>query len=131
MLVALHNLAAYLLASDQVAEARPFAEEALSITDPAGRVPGLQMWALIGALEGRYAEAARLSAWVDATFERGGDRRNFWEQRSYERLQSHLSGRVSDPERQANAVAAADWQMSDAVNFALDHIVHPSSAMQR
>jgi len=124
----LHNLAAYLLAADRLDEARPVAEEALSLfrgqADTVHELGSLQMWSLIAALEGRPSEAARLIGWVDAAYERAGGPRNPWEQRSYERLLSLLRARLTEVELSALAAEGARWDENEAMNFAFDRIVH-------
>jgi predicted ATPase/DNA-binding winged helix-turn-helix (wHTH) protein len=128
---ALHNLAAYLLAADRLGEARPVAEETLSLlrgqADMVHRLVSLQMWSLIAALEGRCLEAARLIGWVDAAYARSGGPRNPWEQRSYERLLLLLKPRLTDAERGALAAEGARWDLDEAMTFAFDRIV-PISA---
>jgi predicted ATPase len=123
----LHNLAAYLLAANRLDEARPLAEEALSLlggqTDAVHQIANLQMWALIAALEGRYLEGARLAGWVDAAYARAGSWRNPWEGESYERLLSLLRARLSEEELNVRAAEAAGWEAGEAMRFALDRIV--------
>ena len=124
---ALHNLAAYLLAADRPGEARPVAEEALSLlrgqAEAIDRLANLQMWSLIAALEGRYADAARLIGWVDAAYERAGSRRNPWEQQSYERLLSLLRVPFAESELSARTAEAVGWDAAEAMSFAFDRIV--------
>ncbi len=123
----LHNLAAYLLADDRLTEARPLAEEALSLlrgqADELHRLANLQMWALIAALEGRYPEAAQLIGWVDAAHERAGGARNPWEQQSYESLLSLLGARFTQNELAARATEAVGWDAAEVMDFVFDRIV--------
>jgi predicted ATPase/DNA-binding winged helix-turn-helix (wHTH) protein len=124
---ALHNLAAYLLAADGLAEARTVAEEALSLlrgqADSMTTLANLQMWSLIAALEAQCNEAAQLIGWVDATYERAGSQRNSWERRSYERLLSLLGARLSEGEMSSLAAEGARLDAAEAANFAFDRIV--------
>jgi len=123
----LHNLAAYLLAAGRLSEARPLAEEALSLlrdqADEVHRLANLQMWSLIAALEGRYPEAARLIGWVDAAHAQTGGARNPWEQQSYETLLSLLKARFSLSELAARAAETDGWDAAEVTNYAFDRIV--------
>lgn len=123
----LHNLAAYLLAADRLGEARPLAQEALSLlrgpADAVHRLASLQMWSLIAALEGRYLEAARLIGWVDGAYEQAGGARNPWEQQSYERLLSLLRARLPASELAALAGEGAGWDAAEVMDFAFERIV--------
>jgi tetratricopeptide (TPR) repeat protein len=124
----LHNLAVYLLAADRLGEARPLAEEALSLlrgqTDSGHWLANLQMWALMAALEGRHREAARLIGWVDAAYKRAGGSRNPWEQESYERLLALLRTPLTGDELAALVALGSRWDADEAMNFAFDRIVH-------
>jgi predicted ATPase len=125
--LALHNLAAYLVAADRMGEARALAEEALLllrslVNSPMLRV-NLQMWALIGATEGCYAEAAQLIGWVDAAFAFADAGRLGGEQQSYERLLALLAAHLSDDALHALFAEGARWSPEQAVNFALQRVV--------
>ncbi len=125
--VTLHNLAAFSLAADRLPEARPAAEEALSLVrGPAMSVTlfmSAQMWALIATMEGRHGEAARLIGWVDAAYASASAARNSWEQTSYERLQALLAAQLSPEEILTLAAEGARWDAEQAVSFAFDRIV--------
>jgi predicted ATPase/DNA-binding winged helix-turn-helix (wHTH) protein len=124
---ALNNLTAYLLWADRLADARPFAEEALSRLQ--GQEPSLslrlclQMWALIAALEAKYPDSARIIGWVDAAYGQGGGTRSHGEQQSYERLLALLRAHFAEDEVKALAAEGAGWSPAQAVNFAFERIV--------
>ncbi len=123
----LHNLAAYLIAAERMNEARPLAKEALSQlrsrVDAVLLSACLQMWALIGATEGRQLEAARLIGWVDAAYASRDSRRHPGEQRSYERLLALLRTHLAEGEMEALSAEGAGWSREQAVNFAFERIV--------
>ena len=124
---ALENLAMYLVAADRLSEARPVAEEALSLAPVRAEstvlLRRLQQWALIAALDGEAADAARLIGWVDAAYRRTDVPRNQWEAKSYDRLRSKLSSRLGEAELSALAVDGSRWDADWAVNFTFDRII--------
>jgi predicted ATPase/DNA-binding winged helix-turn-helix (wHTH) protein len=123
---ALVNLASYLIAQGNIAEARSLAEEALA----EGRGTGglivricLQLWALIGAREGRYEAAARLIGFVDRSYAASGEIREPTEQQIYGDLQRALAANVPASGIEAYAADGAGWDEHQAVSFALDHLI--------
>ena len=124
---ALENYAMYLVAANRIDEARPVAEEALSLcrgrpqTDDLLR--HLQQWALIAVLDGQDLEAARVIGWVDAAYERLEAPRNMWEVNSYARLLTQLKLRLADAELSAHAAEGARWDADQAVNFTFERII--------
>ena len=125
--LALHNLAAYLVAAERMDEARPVAQEALSLlrslVDSLMVRVSLQVWAMIGVAEGCYTEAARLIGWVDAAYASAGAGRLTGEQQSYERLMTLLRAHFTESELEALAAEGGRWTLEQAVNFAFEHIV--------
>jgi predicted ATPase/DNA-binding winged helix-turn-helix (wHTH) protein len=124
---ALENYAMYLVAANRIDEARPVAEEALSLcrgrpqTDDLLR--HLQQWALIAVLDGQDLEAARVIGWVDAAYERLEAPRNMWEVKSYARLLTQLKSRLADAELSAHAAEGARWDADQAVSFTFERII--------
>jgi predicted ATPase/DNA-binding winged helix-turn-helix (wHTH) protein len=125
--ITLENLAIYLVAADRLSEARPLAEETLSLARGRGvsvrLLRNLQLWALIAALEGQNPDAARLVGWVDAAYQRIDATRYIWEAQNYERLLSLLKARLSEAELSAFAAEGARWDADAAANFTFDRII--------
>jgi predicted ATPase/DNA-binding winged helix-turn-helix (wHTH) protein len=124
----LENLASYLVAAGRLSDARPVAEEALSLVPVRAEstvlLRHLQQWALIAALEGQCPDAARLIGWVDADYERRNVTRNQWEATGYKRLLSKLRSQLSDAELSTLAAEGARWDAERAVSFTFECIVH-------
>ena len=120
---ALVNLASYLIARNDAVEARAIAEEALALVREEGgfilRVC-LQQWALLRAIEGRCAEAARLLGFVDAGYAAAKELRQPTEQQIYGRLTALLGAALSAEDIQALTGEGALWIESQAVAFALN-----------
>jgi predicted ATPase/DNA-binding winged helix-turn-helix (wHTH) protein len=116
--VALQNLAVYLLAQGDAEEARPIAEEALSLLgeseNPA--VWCLQVWAVLGAFEGRLTEAAQLIGFVDAERTRTRQPQPL-EQLLYDDLLRRLEEGLQAPDRLARMAEGAVWSEAEAVAF--------------
>jgi predicted ATPase/DNA-binding winged helix-turn-helix (wHTH) protein len=128
---ALGNLASYLIADGKVSEARATAAEALSLDRHLGgyvtRIR-LQLWALLGALDGRCIAASRLVGFVEAGYARGGEIQETTEQQIYDRLRRVLASKLTEVEIQAYAAEGAGWSEDYAVDFAFDHLVEPSGS---
>lgn len=128
--VALVNLAGYLLAQGTLVEARTVAEEALGRARTQGgfivRVC-LSRWALLGALESRHREAARLAGFLDAGHVAAGETREPTEQRAYDQLQRTLGLALSAEEIAAEAARGAQWSEAQAIAFSFDRLVGPGS----
>ena len=128
----LENLAMYLVAADRLDEARPVAEEALTLVPVQAAsivlLRHLQQWALIAALEGQSSHAARVIGWVDAAYERLGVPRNSWEVTSYERLLAQLRAHLSVAELAVFAAEGAAWDAEAAVRFTFEHIIRPGAS---
>jgi predicted ATPase/DNA-binding winged helix-turn-helix (wHTH) protein len=124
---ALENLAIFLVAADRLSEARPVAEEALSLQRGRGvsvrLLRNLQLWALIAALEGQGPDGARLIGWVDAAYERMDVPRDLWETQNFERLLSLLRARLPETDLTALAAESAAWGVDGVVNFTFERIV--------
>jgi predicted ATPase len=130
--ISLLNLASYLIVQDDPLEARPFAAEALSAAREEGgyvvRVL-LQLWALLGALEGRPIEAARLIGFVDAGFASGGEVRQGTEQIIHDRLSDLLKTELPSAKIEACAAEGARWNEFRAVAYAFEHLVSPETSV--
>lgn len=126
------NLASYLIVQDDPLEARPIAAEALSVAREEGgyivRVL-LQLWALLGALEGRPAEAARLIGFVDAGYASGGEVRQGTEQIIHDRLSELLEAELPSARIQACAAEGARWNELRAVAYTFEQLVSPEASM--
>ena len=123
---ALVNLASYLIAQGNIAEARSLAEEALSEARGTGGLIVricLQLWALIGALEGRHEAAACLAGFVDRSYAASGETREPTEQLIYGELRRKLAANVPASRIEACAADGAGWDEHQAVSFAVDRLV--------
>jgi hypothetical protein len=122
-----------LIVQDDPLEARPIAAEALSVAQEEGgyivRVL-LQLWALLGAFEGRPLEAARLIGFVDAGFASGGEIRQGTEQLIHDRLSELLKTELPSAEIQACAAEGARWSEPHAVAYAFEHLVSPETSVR-
>jgi predicted ATPase/DNA-binding winged helix-turn-helix (wHTH) protein len=123
---ALLNLASYQLLDGRLAPARPPALEALALAGRDGRFPArlsLQQWALIGAMEGRFAAAAQLLGFVDAAFAGARETRQPTEQRLADRAMTLIAGALAPHECDVAARSGAGWTEPQALAFAFDHLV--------
>src|SRR5579859_1292339 len=109
---ALANLASYLLVQGDVGEARKTALEALLLVREEGgfivRVC-LQQWALLGALDERYLQAARLLGFVDAGFAAAGETLQPTERQIRERLWARLSSALPPDRLRLCGEEGARW----------------------
>ncbi len=126
------NLASYLNVQGNPLEARPFAAEALSVAREEGgyvvRVL-LQLWAFLGALDGRLIEAARLIGFVDAGFASGGEIRQGTEQLIHDRLSALLKTELPPAKIEACAAEGAQWNELRAVSYAFEHLISPEPSV--
>ncbi|MEA2754739.1 MAG: hypothetical protein QOJ54_1028 [Aliidongia sp.] len=115
---AIVNLASYRVLNGETARAD--AEEALDLAFEEGGYwldITLQLWALIGALDGRRADAATLIAYVDLAFPRRGDERQPLEIEIRQRIARLIDGLACD------TGAVALWTENDAVAFCRRNLV--------
>jgi hypothetical protein len=82
----------------------------------------LLQWRLLGALEGRCEETAKLLDFVDAAFANSGDTREPTEQELHEHLSELLEAALPVDQIQARPKEGAKWSEAAAVAFALDHL---------
>ncbi len=125
---ALINLASYLVARGELAEARRLAEQALvEAGDSGGLIVRicLQQWALIGALEGRHGEAARLAGFVDRGYVDAGEIREPTEQQIHGELQKVLRANASDRQLVDWTAEGAGWSEAQATAYAFDRLIRP------
>lgn len=126
------NLIYYLIARDRPAEARPVAEEALALLQHSGGLflrICLELWALLGALEGRHGASALLRGYVNAGFAASGEIREPVDQEIYDRLAGALATAMPAVEIEASAAEGAQWTEQQAVAFAIRHLVAPDSSL--
>jgi predicted ATPase/DNA-binding winged helix-turn-helix (wHTH) protein len=130
LVLGLINLGSYLILRGDLPEARLVAEEALSAANEEGgfvvRVC-LQQWALLGALDGRYGEAAQLLGFVDAGYATSGDVRQPNAQEIHDRLLRLLTAELPGADIHAYAAQGARWSEAEAVAFAADRVLSPES----
>jgi predicted ATPase/DNA-binding winged helix-turn-helix (wHTH) protein len=125
---ALGNLAAYLVAQGDLTEVRAFAEEALSLSREGAEIlvlARLQLWALLGALEGRYAGAARLAGYVDAGYAALGASREPTEQYLQDRLSTVLADKLLPELIRSHVAEGARWSEDQAMNFVYGRTISP------
>jgi tetratricopeptide (TPR) repeat protein len=126
---ALTNLAAYLLARDNPEEARDFLEEAFARFVAAGShdAGDFQVWAVLGGLEGRLAEAARLIGFVDAERVRTAQRLEKTEERLYGELSRRLEAGLPAAELASLKEEGASWTKPAAIEFVRSRLLSPVS----
>jgi predicted ATPase/DNA-binding winged helix-turn-helix (wHTH) protein len=127
--IALVNLASYLIAQDDLTEARSIAEEALSMAcDHGGLIVWicLERWALLGALAGRYRETAQVMGFVETSLSRAGETRQATDQRAYDRLTALLAAALPTADIDAFKLEGCRWSEAQAVRFAQDHLIRPA-----
>jgi predicted ATPase/DNA-binding winged helix-turn-helix (wHTH) protein len=126
----LTNLAAYLLARGNPGEARSFLEEAFALCIAAGSHPpyDLQVWAVLGGLEGRLADAARLIGFVDAERVRTGQLRQKTEERLYGELSRRLEAGLPTAECASLKQEGASWTKPAAIKFVRSRLLSPDRA---
>jgi predicted ATPase/DNA-binding winged helix-turn-helix (wHTH) protein len=120
------NLGAYLAIRGDRNEARVTAEEALTLLrDEGGHWLRLcmQLWALLGALDGRYVAAARLIGWVDADYMRSGEVREPLEQKVLELLSKLLLDKYRPDDLAVWASDGAAWSTKRALEFTVDRVI--------
>jgi hypothetical protein len=117
--LASQNLAAYLVAQADAEEARIYAQQAMpgAMTGDYPIVSVLQIWAALGALEGRLEEAARLIGFVVAEREREDLPIQPPERRLYEELLQRLEAGLSEADLQAFRQQGALWSVAEAFEF--------------
>jgi predicted ATPase/DNA-binding winged helix-turn-helix (wHTH) protein len=123
---ALINLASYLIARGDLAEARSLAAEAFSSARHYGGLivrACLRQWALLGALGGRCEEAAQLLGFIDGGHADLGEVLEPTEQKTHDYLLSVLEARLSAPRISALAAEGARWSERRAVDFADGRLV--------
>ncbi|MGB8843368.1 MAG: winged helix-turn-helix domain-containing protein [Aliidongia sp.] len=123
---ALNNLASYLIASDEGADVRGLADEALSLLCEHSGYPVrtcLQLWALLGAFDGHYRDAAKIIGFVDAGYAAAGEIREATEGHVYIRLQKLLASALPPADIQAYAAEGARWLEHQAVAFVYDRLI--------
>lgn len=126
----LTNLAAYLLLQGNVPAARSYAEEALPmLIEQAGHWLrlGLQGWAQIAALEGRYSEAAQLCGFVEAEYGRTGEIREQTEQALANAITEILASVLTQHDIEIWTLEGTGWSESQAIDFLQRRVVHPNS----
>lgn len=131
--VALANLTCYFVALDNLAEARRSGREALVLLQEAGgglylRIC-LELWSLIGALEGRYVPAALLRGHVMARFASSGEIREPVDQDIYDRLSRTLEAAVPQATLEACYAEGGQWDEPTAVSFAFAQLVDPAGGL--
>lgn len=129
LVLVLSNLAAYALAADDLDDARIHLREALPLQQKFGSGwlgHVIEQHALLAALLGDFARAAKLAGFTDAQYERIGEVRQHTERLGSERLRRLLAGIYAEeelmnhmgagarlPEEQALAEAAAILDSTD------------------
>ena len=120
------NLSAYLVIRGDCREGRVVAEEALSLLrDEGGHWLRLclQVWALLGAFDGRHVAAARLIGWVDADYARSAEVREPLEEKIAELLSKLLTEKYRPDDLAVWAAEGAAWTTKRALEFAAERVI--------
>jgi len=118
----------YLIAQEDLAEARKIAWEGLALVrDEGGFIVRvcLQQWALLGALDGQSRMAAHLIGHVNAGFADAGEDRQPTEQQIYDRLMERLRITLASADIDEFGRQGAQWSEDEAVAFVLSEISIP------
>jgi hypothetical protein len=92
---------------------------------------GLQICALLGALAGRYEEAARLVGYVDAHYATGSRSREPTEEYIYGRLVNLLATKFSVAKNETFKAEGALWSENRALDVAFVHLISPEHSPVR
>jgi len=119
-----HNLAGYLVATDELPGAASAAREALTRfakteVDHNGAAIAFEHLALVFALRNDFSRAAMLQSYADATFARHGFGREYTEQTTHERLSGLLQERLGPDERERLFAQGASLAPEAALTLAL------------
>jgi len=87
----------------------------------------LQQWTLLGAREGRVAEAAALQGFVNASYVAAGESRQLAERTVYNATLAYLRESLPDDEVGARMSEGASWREDEAVAFVLNRLIHADS----
>jgi len=121
---ALKSLAGYLAATDDLAGAAAAAREAIitlvNEPDHLQVTEALEHLALVHALQGEVARAARLAAYTNAALAKDGSTREYTEQTTYDRLTAILDANLEPEERRRLAEQGAALTAEAAVALALE-----------
>lgn len=131
---ALANLTAYILARSNTVAARPYAEDFFTTSKTVGGYElriSIMQWALIGALEGHFANAALLAGFVDNGFKCGGEFKEPTEKHTYDQLKRLLNSAIPAAEHQALEAEGASWTEDEAAGFVLSRLISPEGPEAR
>ncbi len=122
---ALQNFAGYLIAADDFPGAIAAAREAVGVfatldSDHVQIGIAVEHLALVSALRGDLARAARLEGFSNATLQRGGFEREFTETTTYDRLMSILREKLAPNELQRLLADGATLTSQGAIALALE-----------
>jgi predicted ATPase/DNA-binding winged helix-turn-helix (wHTH) protein len=120
---ALVNLASYQIVRSDFNEGQQYAEEALSLLREEGGYwlrLCLQLFALLRAYDGRYADAAQLIGFIDAGYSCYGEVRQPLEQHIYDQLSTLLTRNLKPDDVKIWAADGARWSEQRAVEFVLN-----------
>ena len=132
--VALNNLTTYLIVQGNPSDARFVAREAFPLARENGGMIlriFLEPWALLGALEGQYRQAARLFGFTTASFAGSGEIREPTAQQIYDRLMPLLEAELPATVIQVLAAEGAQWSEEQAADFAFAELVSPVRQLTR
>lgn len=125
------NLAAYEALRGRKRQARSYATDALIMCrDEGGYWLRLcaQVWALLAAIEGQHADAARLSGFVESQFARFGEARQPAEREIHSRITSILEGSLTRDSMLVWMTEGARWTDDEAAAFVMKRFVTTSQS---
>ena len=123
-----NNLTFYLIVQGNPSDARAVAREALSLARENGGLilwHCLEMWALLGAIEGRHRHAAMLIGFSAAGFASSGEIRDPTNMQIHDHLARLLQAELPAVDIQALAAEGAQWTEDQAADFAFHELVSP------
>lgn len=128
------SLTSYLILGDKPEDARVRAQAVLpAIVDDDSHFLRvcLEHWAILGALEGRHQNAARLAGFTEAALARSGQFQQGIERKIRDRLKSLLEANLPAAEIEGLAADGSGWTKEQAVSFAINQLDLPGRAIRQ
>jgi hypothetical protein len=91
----------------------------------------VEKWALLAACAERYATAAKLLGYVDASFAKSGENRGPTEEKIHSALLDALTRHCTAHDMQIHRAEGATWTENQAVRFTSDYIATSNGTDRR